>query len=83
MYLSRPTPHLYPCILCVFLVRFRSSACLPCATKKSDAEVVIWETFIVAGYRVFLLHKIMHDLPESKIYPKALLLTPSNSNTRT
>lgn len=45
----------------------RSSSCLRCTTKKSDAEVVIWETFKVAGYRVFLLHAL--HLPESKDTP--------------
>lgn len=36
----------------------RSSGCLQCTTKKSDAEVVIWEAFKVAEYGGVLLHTL-------------------------
>lgn len=50
-----------------------SSGCSQCTMKKSDAEVLIWETFKVAGYRVFLLHALREWSSRIKRYITGVL----------
>lgn len=81
LYVLSNSTSLFLYLVCVPGV-IRSSSRLHCTTEKCDAEVIIWETFKVTGYRVFLLHVLREWSSRIKryitgIFLKAQLRTPT------